>query len=151
LQALGALRSPESLEPLRRYIDHSSVQMRKHAVFNLAALGEKAAVPDLKKKLQDVSIEVRWNAAFGLAYFLGDASGVPELVRMLDRGVVEKAVDPKDPMREFFVKNVIIMAAQAVAAVEEKSALPKLREMASKDPSIEVQAACRSALKAIEP
>jgi HEAT repeat protein len=150
LQVLGALQNPQSIDAIRKYIDHSSVQMRKHSVFNLGALRNPEATEDIKKKLSDESIEVRWNAAFALAYFLKDKTGVPILLSMIDRDQVGRAVDPKDAFRDLFINNIMTLAARALGVLREKSAEPHLQKLAENDPSPEVRTECRNALKQIQ-
>jgi len=150
LQTLGALKNPDSLETLRKYLNHSSPKTRKYAAFNIGAVRNPAAIPDLKQHLTDESVEVRWNSAFSLAYFLNDNSGVAVLLQMLDRAHVDKAVDPKEEHRDLFINHCMSLAAQAVAVIKEKSAIPLLEKAADSDPSMEVRDACRKALKLIK-
>lgn len=150
IETLGALKNPESVPFLRKYLHHESPKTRKYAAFNLGALRSPEAIPDLKASLTDESIEVRWNSAFALAYFLKDRSGVPVLLQMLDRAAVDKAVDSKEAHRDLFINHCMALAAQALAVIEEPSAVPVLEKVAENDPSSEVRSACRSALKVIQ-
>jgi HEAT repeat protein len=150
LEALGALMNPASADTFRKYLHHSSPEVRKAAVFNLGALRNTAAVDDIKKRLSDPYVDVRWNAAFVLAQFLSDPSGVPILLEMLDRTKVDAAVDPKNALRDENINKAMVLAAQALATVKERSAIPALKKAAESDPSGQVRSAARKALEAVE-
>ena len=72
----------------------------KMAVFALGQLGDRDGADALRRALVDRDADVRWNAAIALAR-VGDASGEPVLIEMLERFTTESApkrmaADPED-------------------------------------------------------
>jgi len=164
LEALGALRAPEAAEPLIKLLDHPSTVVRKYAAFNLAAVaapekrGEApatpsvpAAVPHLRRKLEDEREEVRWNAALGLAVFLQDPSGKKVLLQMLDRAYLERVIrnNPKESEVSWLVAHTMTQTCQAVANLRDPSFGDTLGAVAKNDPDSNVRAAARMAIDMI--
>ena len=159
LDALGGIRAPEAAPALIKLLDHESTIVRKYAAFNLAAVaaprkregGEAPAVPEarphLQRKLLDERPEVRWNAALGLAVFLGDPSGKEVLLQMLDRAHLERLIgtDKKEENGAKLVAHAMTMACQAAAALKDDAFQPALKR-AEADPDSDVRAAARMAM-----
>ncbi|HEU4338510.1 MAG TPA: HEAT repeat domain-containing protein [Planctomycetota bacterium] len=169
--ALGGIGAPESAPALIKYLDHPSTVVKKYAAFNLAAVaapkkekkGEpKAApatpavpeaIPHLLRKLKDAGErdEVRWNAALGLAIFLGDPSGREVLLQMLDRAHLERIIgaDKKEPNVRELVAHAMTQACHAAAELRDAAFKPAL-ERAKEDPDMNVRAAARRAIGMID-
>ncbi|MBI4563905.1 MAG: HEAT repeat domain-containing protein [Planctomycetes bacterium] len=159
IEALGALRAPETADPLIQLLDDPSTVVRKYAAFNLAAVaapdrkGEAPAVseaiPHLRRKLEDPRPEVRWNAATGLAFFLGDSAGAPVLLQMLDRTYVEGIVQD-DPEHDALASDVVAKACQAIGALGDRDLKDALRAPSERDPDPQVRHAARRAMDALK-
>ena len=170
--ALGGIGAPESAPALIKFLDHPSTVVKKYAAFNLAAVaapkkerkkGEPRAapappavpeaVPHLLRKLKDAGErdEVRWNAALGLAIFLGDPSGREVLLQMLDRAHLERVIgaDKKEPNVAELVAHAMTQACLAVAELHDVAFRPAL-DRAKDDPDMNVRAAARRAIGMLE-
>lgn len=156
MDALGAVRDPETLAPLVKFLDDPEPVIRKYAAFNAASVAEKAGgaevVGKLRGLLKDPVADVGWNAAFGLAYFLGDSSGTDTLKKMLDRSYLEGAVAPTDPQRDFIVSRAMILSLNAAAKLKDRSFLPLLHELIqpSKERDRDVRFIANQAIHEIE-
>lgn len=145
LSALGSIGNRESAPSIRSKLNSSHPYVRKFAAFNLAALRDPGQRETLVELLGDESLEVRWNAAFGLAYYLGDNSGAVILRAMLRPDAIPKV----DPNREMLRSQAILMAARGLAVIKDAEALPILQEIANTDGSPEVRQGCRQAIEII--
>lgn len=160
IDALGAMRDPESAPALIKLLDHPSSVVRKYASFSLGAvaapekegapLAVPAAVEPLKARLNDPRPEVQWNAAFSLAFYLRDGSGGPVLRRMIDRSYVTETV--KSGFKEGggvgentmavandLIAHAIQMGLQGIAALGDRAFLEDVRLLASGDPESSVR------------
>jgi HEAT repeat protein len=139
MDALGAVKDPGTLPALVKFLDDSDPVIRKYAAFNVASVAEKAGdravIEPLRARLKDDAADVGWNAAFGLAYFLGDGSGTDTLKKMLDRKYLEGAIPKEDPNRDHLVARAMVMSCNAAAKLRDASFLPILHEI--KQPSKE--------------
>lgn len=149
LDVLGALRNPIAADAMIEKTRSSSIWVRKYAVFNLAALKTPEHVPVLEKFLEDDSSEVRWNAAFGLAFFHGDPSGAPVLRDMLRSAIKGKLIDSNDPNRAVLRSHAVEMAARALGVIRDREALPLLENLSLNDPNPRTRHLCREAMKMI--
>ncbi|MFN3485587.1 MAG: HEAT repeat domain-containing protein [Planctomycetota bacterium] len=135
LDALGAIKDPETLPELVKLLDDPDGVVRKYAAFNVGAVAERAldrsgAVQALRRKLSDPRPDVGWNAALALAYFLEDGSGADTLKKMLDRAYLREAIDPKDPNAEILAARAIVGACNAAARLRDPGFVPLLRRLA---------------------
>lgn len=135
LDALGAIKDPETLPELVKFLDDPDGVVRKYAAFNVGAVAERApdrsgAVQALRRKLLDPRPDVGWNAALALAYFLEDGSGADTLKKMLDRAYLREAIDPKDPNAEILAARAIVGACNAAARLRDARFVPLLRRLA---------------------
>jgi HEAT repeat protein len=163
IDALGALRDPDAAPDLIKLLDHPSSVVRKYATFTLGALAAPreeggppsvpSAVGPLKGRLEDPRAEVQWNAAFVLAYFLRDGSGVPVLRRMLDRKHVTDIVTSSSKETgdrkaadntPVLVAHALRMACNAQARLREPALVEPVRALES-DPDGDVRTAARAA------
>lgn len=158
LDALGVLGEVDTVPVVRGYLDHESPVVRRYAVFNLASIAKKPdwespprvpeVLPDLRRKLEDSSIDVRWNAAFAMAFFLHDASGRAVLVGMLDRAHLENAIG-RDEERENLVRHAMIMACRGLLSLKDRAAVDTLNHVGRNDPDADVRMAALTAAREI--
>lgn len=130
--ALGAVKDSAAIPALVKFLDDPDGVVRKYAAFNVAAVAGKPAPPEvtagLKNMLSDPRVDVRWNAAFALGYFLEDASGTDTLKKMLDRKYLAETIG-KDPEAERLIAHAMFSACNAAAKLRDPSFLPLLREV----------------------
>jgi len=136
LDALGTIKEPRTLPALVKLLDDSEGLVRKYAAFNVGAVADKAggderveAVEALKKKLADPVSDVTWNAAFSLAFFLGDGTGTDILKKMLDRKYLGERISRNDPQREILESRAMFTACNAAARLQDRSFLPILQDI----------------------
>ena len=160
--ALGAiveLGDPASAEALAPRLKDLDPAVRAMAAFALPALLEKGggehpgAREAVAAALGDPEVDVRWNAALGLAR-LGDPSGADVIWGMIHRGHVRRnlrsgespaaggflaksGTDPDSPQNR--EERVVLNGLSAVYRLKDRSMLPGVRELAAADPSPTVQ------------
>jgi HEAT repeat protein len=156
LDSLGAVKDPDTLPELVKLLDDPDPLVRKYAAFNAGAVAEKAGdrgvVEPLRKLLKDPAPDVGWNAAFALAYFLGDGSGTDTLRKMLDRKYLGETIPAGDPKRDFLMSRAMVIACNAVAKLRDKSFLPVLRKIIdpSNEPDADVRFIANKAIHELE-
>jgi HEAT repeat protein len=130
---LGAVKDPATLPDLAKMLDDPDPLVRKYAAFNAAAVAERAGdrsvVGPLRAMLKDPVADVGWNAAFALAYFLGDGSGTDTLKKMLDRNALEASIPPSDPNRALLAARAMVSACNAAAKLKDASFVPLLKRL----------------------
>lgn len=159
LDALGTIKDPRTLPDLVKLLDDREDLVRKYAAFNVGAVAEKtagevraAAVGALRKRLGDGATDVTWNAAFALAYFLGDGTGTDTLKKMLDRKYLGERINRRDPNWETLEARAMFTACNAAARLRDESFLPILRELTdmSKERDSDVRFAAHQAIQKIQ-
>jgi HEAT repeat protein len=156
LDSLGAVKDPATLPDLVKLLDDPNPLVRKYAAFNAGAVAEKAGergvVEPLRKLLKDPSPDVGWNAAFALAYFLGDGSGTDTLRKMLDRKYLGETIPAADPHRDTLSARAMVTACNAAAKLRDRSFLPLLRSMIDpkNEPDPDVRFIANKAIHEIE-
>jgi HEAT repeat protein len=140
LDSLGTIKDPRTLPALVKLLDDPDALVRKYAAFNAGAVAEKAdgenraaAVEGLRKKLVDPASDVTWNAAFALAYFLGDGTGTDTLKKMLDRKYLGERINRNDPNWVVLESRAMFTACNAAAKLKDESFLPILKGLTDKD------------------
>jgi len=140
LDALGTIKDPRTLPELVKLLDDREDLVRKYAAFNVGAVAERATGEDragataaLKKRLADPVADVTWNAAFSLAYFLGDGTGTDTLKKMLDRKYLGERINRNDPNWQMLESRAMFTACNAAARLKDESFLPSLKELTDKD------------------
>ncbi len=137
LQALArlvpniAVDKPENDPNLRRALnasakDENSV-VRYHAAYTLGVLGGAESIAQLKLMLSDANVDVRMNAATGLARY-GETACVPELAKMLDPAETEGLDAEKEPK-----------AREAKRFTMFANALEAVTQFAAKNPTADVK------------
>jgi hypothetical protein len=157
--ALGTLRQPEAADAILRFVDHPSAFLRKYAVFNAGSLCLKdprrpfdasqnpprtEIVETLRSRLQDPVLDVSWNAAFALAYFARDGSGIQLLRQMLDRTYVTKHTEDVQ-----FASNVVRMACLGARGLGDPSLRPEVEKISQGDPDPEVRRVADAAVRSL--
>jgi HEAT repeat protein len=159
LDALGTIKDPRTLPDLVKLLDDREDLVRKYAAFNVGAVAEKAtgdaragALEALKKKLSDPVADVTWNAAFALAYFLGDGSGTDTLKKMLDRKYLGERISRNDPNWDMLEARAVFTACNAAARLKDASFLPLLKELTDtqKERDADVRFAAHQAINQIQ-
>jgi HEAT repeat protein len=158
IDALGAIKEPWTLAELVKLLDDGEGAIRKYAAFNAGAVAEKAegepraaAAAALRAKLADPQPDVGWNAAFALAYFLGDRSGTDTLKKMLDRKYLGEVIR-NDPQALELGGRAVGIACQAAAKLKDESFLPALRKLTDDrtEPDPNVRFLAHKAIREIE-
>ncbi len=145
-RALSALDPiPGAVGPLSRLLDDEDTAIRKVAVYALGQTRDPRAIQVLIPKLDDPVEDIRWNAALALAV-LGDGSGRPVIVEMLDR----RHLDGIAGITEEQKVNALVNGVQAVYLMRETSLVETLRELSRGDPSLKVREIAIKALKELE-
>ncbi|HLY08696.1 MAG TPA: HEAT repeat domain-containing protein [Planctomycetota bacterium] len=159
LDALGTIKDPRTLPDLVKLLDDREDLVRKYAAFNVGAVAEKAAgearagaLDALKKKLYDPVADVTWNAAFSLAYFLGDGSGTDTLKKMLDRKYLGERINRNDPNWDTLEARAMFTACNAAARLQDVSFLPLLKDLTDtqKELDADVRFAAHQAIHKIQ-
>jgi len=159
LDALGTIKEPRTLPDLVKLLDDSEALVRKYAAFNAGAVAEKAsgenraaALEALKRTLADPVADVTWNAAFALAYFLGDGSGTDTLKKMLDRKYLGERINRTDPNWDTLEARAMFTACNAAAALKDPSFIPLLKELTdtAKERDADVRFAAHQAIHKIQ-
>ena len=135
MDALGTIKDPRTLPDLVKLLDDPDAIVRKYAAFNAGAVAEKAggeararAVEAIRGKLTDPSTDVTWNAAFALAYFLGDPSGTDILKKLLDRKYLGEKIGA-DRNAEALTVHALKIGCSAAGKLKDASFLPLLRTL----------------------
>jgi HEAT repeat protein len=159
LDALGTIKDPRTLPDLVKLLDDREDLVRKYAAFNVGAVAEKAggdaragALEALKRKLSDPVADVTWNAAFALAYFLGDGSGTDTLKKMLDRKYLGERISRNDPNWDTLEARAVFTACNAAARLKDPSFLPLLKDLTDiqKERDADVRFAAHQAINQIQ-
>lgn len=154
MDAMGAIQDARAGDTLVRFLDDASPLLRKYAVFNLAALCDPSRLDAIKGKLHlDEAIDVRWNAAIGLAIFHGDASGADVIRTMLDNDTMTRSTrndaDPELGRRnKHHAMRMAIVAAASLRDASMGPALDALQKTEAVD--LSVREAARGALREIQ-
>ena len=146
--ALGSSGDSAAVPHLQRMYASGDAGVRKMAVYALGALPGDAQTETLQRALEDDAVDVRWNAAVGLARH-GRREGVPVLRQMLDRAHVEQVVTRE--VREYAeqdpVSDVMISGVRAAAVLDDPSLRAAMAELGRSDKSLKVRQAALEALK----
>jgi HEAT repeat protein len=155
LDALGAIKDPSTIPDLVKLLDDADELVRKYAALNVGAVAEKAGdrsvVGPLKKLLGDSQVDVGWNAALALGYFLGDPSGNDTLKKMLDRKYLEERIRKDDPQVDTLIAQVEVNACNAAAKLKDPGFLPALEKLTDdkQEPHPDVRFTAHKAIAAI--
>jgi hypothetical protein len=145
-QALGAIGDPAARPRLEGLLASDDAGLRKAAAYALGAMGADA-LPALRAALDDPIADVRWNAALALARN-GDAGGLHVIDEMLDRSRVAAARTlDGTPVSAAQIEAAILEGIKAAVFLRTADLAPRLRDLASNDPSLRVRSAALEALE----
>ena len=139
---MGEGRDGGAAQDVARFLESPHDDLRKTAAYVLGVLGDKKLIPALERALEDSIIDVRWNAALGLAR-LGDDSGGEILLEMLDRNRLRETYQ----MNEAEIERAMVNAAKGLGLIRYPRALSTLQSMSKTDPNLKVRQATLSALE----
>jgi HEAT repeats/PBS lyase HEAT-like repeat len=140
--ALGSIGDSAPVPDIVKKLDARDPAIRRTAAYVLGSLKDSRAVLDLKIALNDSSEDVRWNAAIALAQ-LKDASGSELLIKLLDRGYVDKL----EGMTAEQKSQLVINAIKCLGILKFQSAKDKIHALSQNDPDLAVRDASLEALK----
>ena len=148
--ALGSSGDASVVSRLQPFYESPDSGIRKIVVYALGALPGELQADTLRAALNDSTVDVRWNAAVGLARH-GRHDGISVLKQMLDRGYVEQVVrrqvrqdEDQDP-----IADVMISGLRAAATLKDDALRPEVTNLSQQDPSMKVRQAALEALKVI--
>lgn len=142
LMALGSLGDPKAEPTLIAALQDPDSGVRKTAAHALGVLGQATSISALEPLLEDVVADVRWNAALSITR-LGSQAGLPVLLEMLDRNLVQQTPGITPAQAE----EAMVSAIVALGVSGAHQASPLLEELAADDPSLKVRQAALEALK----
>ena len=140
--SIGNFKNSEAAGDVVRFLESKHDDLRKTAAYVLGVLGDKKLIPALERALEDSIIDVRWNAALGLAR-LGDDSGGEILLEMLDRNRLRETYQMNEPE----IERAMVNAAKGLGLIRYPRALSTLQSMSKTDPNLKVRQAALDALK----
>ena len=140
--ALGSIGDSGPVPDIVKKLDAQVPAIRRTAAYVLGSLKDPRAVRDLKIALNDSSEDVRWNAAIALAQ-LDDASGSELLIKLLDRGYVDKL----EGMTAEQKSQLVINAIKCLGILKFQGAKDKILALSQNDPDLAVRDASLEALK----
>ncbi|MBI4483245.1 MAG: HEAT repeat domain-containing protein [Acidobacteria bacterium] len=140
--ALGALEAREAVPELMSLLQDEDQGIRKMSVYVLGELLDPRALEPLRVALGDRADDVRWNAAVALAR-LRDASGLSQLVQMMDRSYLNRVPELSEEQKA----EVMVSAIKALRMLGETSVAPQLEQLKSTDPNMQVRQAAIESLK----
>ena len=115
------------------------------AAYTLGVIGNKAAIPALKKALDDESKDVQWNAALALAQ-LQDRAGLPVLHQILDRTYLDRIPELNESQKIDVMQNAI----RGVALLKDPSARPLLENLLKTESNPTLTEETRKALESLK-
>ena len=139
LLALARIGSPEAAQIVADELKSEDAGIRKTAAFALGFVGNSRDIPKLENLLEDSTVDVRWNAALGLAR-LGSPSGSHELLRLID---VEQLRQETPNLRESERNEIMLSAVNAIGRLKLKSAREKVSELAKVSADTRLRTAAR--------
>lgn len=140
--ALGRLGDPGAVPHLVRVAAADERDVRKAAVFALGELGDGRAVPVLSAALGDPIPDVRYNAAIAMSR-LGDRRAIGVIREMLDRSRLDRVEGMRPDQKE----ATMLAAIPALVKIAPEEAKPLLAPIARTDPSLQVRAAAKEAIR----
>jgi hypothetical protein len=151
LGTLGDARAASGLLPL---LDHEDPGLRKIAAYSLGALDAPEAIAPLRGLLHDPVEDVAWNAALSLARH-GDSTGLPLLLRMLDRAYLDRVLRADDSGRpqaltEEQKEEALRNALRSLVLLRNATHLDTVRALRDSDPNLRVRQEAFESLTALQ-
>jgi len=135
LWALGQKQYAPARELIATFLTSPQEELRKMAAYVLGSLGDPASVPALEALLSDEARDVRWNAALSLAR-LGSEAGLGEILKMLDRSLLDREGVPENRAEE-----IMINAVKGLSLLRQADSAVILEELSQSDKSLKVRQA----------
>lgn len=148
-RALAMIRDPAAIQAVRRLCRHPDADVRVEAMTAAAGTADEGMAGVLADGLQDEVVRVRWSAALALALQRGSGAGRAVLHRMLDRRHVEEHTPAGPPDRAARISRTIRLAAAALVALRDETAIEPLQTASLDDVDEGVRRACRDAMEAL--
>jgi len=152
LGRIGDARAAPGLVPL---LEHEDPGLRKIAAYALGPLDDPGSIPPLRGLLHDPVEDVAWNAALSLAR-RGDRTGLPLLLRMLDRSYLDRVTRDDEsgrpraltePQKEEAIRN----ALRSLVLLRDTDHLDLVRGLRESDPNLQVREAAFESLSVLQP
>ena len=143
IQALGMIQFKAAVDSINSLIQNTTTKSeRLTATIALGMIGDRLAVPYLKKLLEDEEANIRWDAAVALAK-MGDNSGAFIIEGLLDREYLSKfkQVDLNEQ------KRVLMIAIRTASILFDKRFKDELNSLSKNDNDLSVR---NAAIKALE-
>ena len=143
IQALGMIQFKAAVDSINSLIQNTTTKSeRLTATIALGMIGDRLAVPYLKKLLEDEEANIRWDAAIALAK-MGDNSGAFIIEGLLDREYLSKfkQVDLNEQ------KRVLMIAIRTASILFDKRFEDELNSLSKNDNDLSVR---NAAIKALE-
>ena len=143
IQALGMIQFKAAVDSINSLIQNTTTKSeRLTATIALGMIGDRLAVPYLKKLLEDEEANIRWDAAIALAK-MGDNSGAFIIEGLLDREYLSKfkQVDLNEQ------KRVLMIAIKTASILFDKRFEDELNSLSKNDNDLSVR---NAAIKALE-
>lgn len=142
LKALGDIGDPSAAPAVAGLLSREDAGLRTVAAYVLGYLGNPSTLESLKIALNDPSVDVRWNAAIGLA-LMDDRSGADLLIEMTDRNYQAQFTEISGEQKN----DNIVNAVKALGKLRLERARAHLVELSETDPSPRVRAEALAALE----
>ena len=140
--SIGRYQNPQSAAAVSRFLTNEQADLRKTAAYVLGVLGNREAIPGLRRAIEDSVPDVQWNAALALAR-LGDDSGWQVLIQMLDRHYLQSVLQLNEDQTE----QAMVNAARGLGLLHRAEAKPILETVSQTDRNLKVRQATLSALE----
>ena len=143
IQALGMIQFKTAVDSINSLIQNTTTKSeRLTATIALGMIGDRLAVPYLKKLLEDEEANIRWDAAIALAK-MGDNSGAFIIEGLLDRKYLSKfkQVDMNEQ------KRVLMIAIKTASILFDKRFEDELNSLSKNDNDLSVR---NAAIKTLE-
>ena len=143
INALGMIQYKPAIDKIKKLLNsNQSSEDRLTAVIALGMIGEKTVIPDLKKLLNDEEPNIRWDAAVALAK-LDDASGMMEILNLLDRSYFDKYKN----IDEWEIVQAMMVAIKMTENLIDDKFISKLKYIALNDINMKMRDSAIKILK----
>ena len=142
IYAIGMLKDPRGVAILNQFLDHREGRIRSIAVVAIGNIAYPPSLGKLRKALYDSEPNVQWGAAISLAK-MGDSTGKPILLKMLDREYLSKF-----PEVDWQEQNYLLLSAiEAASLLHESELNAQLERLSKTDSNMKIKAAALEKLK----
>ncbi len=118
---------------IKESLNSDNIAVKTEAIRTISSIGDKSSISRLKKMLNDQSDTIKIETAVAL-YKLGDNSGKDILIKILEEKPNVSMKDSPVKRAKALAKNLIrAQAAKALGEINDKSAIPVLKEISKND------------------